>query len=136
MDMLLFLFGEVKEAKGFGGRLRELEVQDSVSAVCEFKNGTVGSLNTTISTYRKNYLTELTIIGQKGTLRLSGTNLNTIDFWDVEGMEKPDMDFKLDHIYGKGHDKMYEHIVNNRLELFPTYEEVLSGISLMEKLSY
>lgn len=136
VDMMLFLFGKIKEAKGFGGKLRQLEVQDSVSAVCEFESGTVGTLNATVSTYNKNYLTELSIIGEKGTVRLSGTNLNTIDFWDVENMVKPDIDFKLDHIYGKGHDKLYEHLVKNRFDLFPTYEEVLAGISLMEKLSY
>ena len=38
-------------------------------------------------------VTELTVIGEKGTVRLSGTNLNRVDFWDVENMEKPDMDF-------------------------------------------
>ena len=40
---------------------------------------------------------ELTVIGKKGTIRLSGTNLNQNDFGDVEGMEKPNMNFKIDH---------------------------------------
>jgi UDP-N-acetyl-2-amino-2-deoxyglucuronate dehydrogenase len=106
VDMIHFLFGKVKNAYGVGGDLRKFQVHDSVSAICEMQNGTVGALNATVSTYRTNYLTELTLIGEKGTVRLSGTNLNQIDFWDVEGMEKPDMDFKIDHQYGKGHDTM------------------------------
>jgi UDP-N-acetyl-2-amino-2-deoxyglucuronate dehydrogenase len=136
VDMIYFLFGKVKNAYGVGGNLRNLEVHDSVSAICELENGIVGALNATVSTYRTNYLTELTLIGEKGTIRLSGVNLNQIDFWDVEGMEKPDIDFKLDHQYGKGHNMMYEYIVQKKWEMFPSYEDVLNGIQLMERISF
>ena len=136
VDMIHYFFGEIAESKGIGGSLRGLEVYDSVSAVCEFKNGTVGTINATVSTFRKTYLTELTVIAEKGTIHLSGTNLNTIDFWDVEGMEKPQMDFTIDHVYGKGHDTLYQYIAQERWEMFPSREDVLSGIRLMERLSY
>lgn len=136
VDMLHFFFGEVVEHKGIGGSLRGLEVFDSVSAAMSFEKGVVGTLNATVSVFRKNYCTEFTIIGEKGTLRLSGTNLNTIDFWDVEGMEKPDMDFSIDHVYGKGHDTLYQYIAQERWDMFPSRKDVLSGIRLMEMLSY
>jgi UDP-N-acetyl-2-amino-2-deoxyglucuronate dehydrogenase len=136
VDMIHYFFGEVVEHKGIGGNLRGLEVYDTISAVCNFKSGVVGTINATVSTFRKNYLTELTVIAEKGTVRLSGTNLNTIDFWDVEGMEKPDMDFQIDHVYGKGHDVMYKYIAEERWDMFPSHEDILSGIRLMELLSY
>ena len=50
VDMLLYLFGPVDEAKGLGGRLRGLEVQDSISAAVRHESGAVGSLNCTVST--------------------------------------------------------------------------------------
>ena len=96
----------------------------------------VGTINATVSTFEQNYITEFTLIAENGTVRLSGTNLNTIDFWNVKGMDKPDMDFKLDHVYGKGHDKMYEYIAADRWEMFPSRDDILSGIGLMERLSY
>jgi len=136
VDMIHFFFGEVAESKGIGGSLRGLDVYDSVSAVCSFKNGTVGAINATVCAFRRNYLTEFTVIGEKGIVRLSGTNLNTIDYWNVEGMEKPDMDFQLDHVYGKGHNTMYEYIVREKWDMFPSHDDVLSGIRLMEMLSY
>jgi UDP-N-acetyl-2-amino-2-deoxyglucuronate dehydrogenase len=136
VDMVHFFFGEIETAEGLGGSLRGLPVYDSVSAACRFKGGTVGTINATVSTFRKNYLTEFTLIGEKGTVRLSGTNLNTIDFWDVEGLEKPDMDFALEHVYGKGHNSLYQYIAEEQWEMFPSREDVLSGIRLMELLSY
>ncbi|MDD3095946.1 MAG: hypothetical protein PHD63_06860, partial [Candidatus Marinimicrobia bacterium] len=136
VDMLHYFFGELASGKGQGGFLRGMEVFDTVSAVMRFQSGAVGSLNATVSVYRQNYETELTLIAEKGTVRLAGTNLNHITHWDVEGMEKPGLDFHLDHIYGKGHNTMYEYIAAGKWEMFPSREDVLSGIHLMEKLSY
>lgn len=136
VDMVHYLFGELREAKGYGGRLRGLEVHDSICTVCTFASGTVGSLNATVSTYRQNYQTELVLIAEKGTVRLSGTNLNTIDFWDVKDRSKPDIDFTIDHIYGKGHDTLYRYVAEEQWDRFPSKEDILSGIQLMEKLSY
>ena len=136
VDMVHFFFGELAFSRGLGGSLRNLETQDTVSAVLQFRNGTVGTINATVSVYRSNFMTEFTLIAEKGTILLSGTNLNQIDFWDVEGVEKPDMDFKLDHQYGKGHNTLYEYIASGRWEMFPSREDVLSGIRLMEMISY
>ncbi len=136
VDMLHFFFGELQEHKGIGGSLRGLNVHDTVSAVMRFKSGTIGTLSATVSVYKTNYLTEFTLIAEKGTIRLSGTNLNQIDYWDVEGMEKPDMDFKLDHQYGKGHNTLYQYVAEERWEMFPSKADVLSGIRMMEMLSY
>ena len=136
VDMVHYLFGDVVEHKGIGGSLRGFEVYDSVSAAMSFQSGVVGTINATVSTYKKNYRTEFTLIAEKGTLRLAGTNLNTIEFWDVEGLEKPDIDFTIDHVYGKGHDTLYQYIKEERWDMFPSRKDVLSGIRLMEMLSY
>ncbi len=136
VDMVHYFFGELSEHKGFCGKLRGMEVGDSVSATLAFKSGVIGTINATVDVYRTNYLTEFTLIAEKGTIRLSGTNLNQIDFWDVEGMEKPEMDFKIDHQYGKGHNTMYQYVANEDWAKFPSKEDVLSGIELMEKVSY
>jgi len=136
VDMLHYFFGELDEHKGIGGQLRGLEVYDTLSAVLSFKNGAVGTLSTTVSVYEKNYLTEFVLIAENGTIRLSGTNLNKIDFWNVQGMERPDMDFTINHQYGKGHDTLYQYIAQDKWEMFPTKADVLSGIRMMEMLSY
>ena len=136
VDMVHYFFGELVSGKGQGGSLRGLEVYDSVSAVMRFKSGIVGSLNTTVDAYEKNYETEFTLIAENGIIRLAGTNLNTIRHWNVKGIEKPDMDFALYHVYGKGHNTMYEYVAKEMWEKFPSREDVLSGIQLMEKLSY
>ncbi|MBL8022441.1 MAG: Gfo/Idh/MocA family oxidoreductase [Leptospirales bacterium] len=136
VDMLQFFFGEVAEFHGIGGRQRGFETQDTVSAVLGFKDGPVGSLNATVSVYRENFMTEFTLIAEKGTVRISGTNLNTIDVWDVQGMNKPDLSFVTEHQYGRGHDTMYRLVADGNFASFPEKKEVLAGIGIMEKLSF
>jgi len=136
VDMVHYFFEDVVEHKGIGGNLRNLEVQDSVSAALRFQNGTVGTINATVSVYEKNYRTEFTLIAEKGTIRLGGTNLNTIEFWNVDGIEKPEMDFSLKHVYGKGHDTLYKYFAAEEWEMFPSRKDIISGIRLMEMLSY
>jgi UDP-N-acetyl-2-amino-2-deoxyglucuronate dehydrogenase len=136
VDMVHYFFGDAVEHKGIGGSLRGFEVYDSVAAAMSFQSGVVGTINATVSTYRQNYRTEFTLIAERGTFRLAGTNLNSIEFWDVEGLAKPDIDFTIDHVYGKGHDTLYRYIAENRWDMFPSRKDVLSGIRLMEMLSY
>jgi len=136
VDMVHFFFGEIAEFKGLGGFLRSFEVSDTVSATLKFKGGTVGTINATVNVFQTNYCTEFTLIAEYGTIRLSGTNLNKIDFWDVKGIEKPKLEFNIDHVYGKGHNAMYQYISEHNWKMFPLKEDVLSGIDLMERLSY
>ncbi|EKD51204.1 MAG: Oxidoreductase protein [uncultured bacterium] len=136
VDMTHYLFGEVDEAHGIGSSFRKFEVYDSVSAIVRFKSGVIGSINCSVNAHQKNYCTEFTLIAEKGTIRLSGTNLNAIAYWNVKDMEKPDMEFALDHVYGKGHNTMYQYIADEKWHMFPSKEDVLSGIRLMEKISY
>ncbi|MCE9599620.1 MAG: Gfo/Idh/MocA family oxidoreductase [Spirochaetia bacterium] len=136
VDMLQFFFGDVGEFHGVGGKQRGFETQDTVSAVLAFKNGAVGSLNATVSVYRQNFMTEFTLIAEKGTVRISGTNLNTIDVWDVKGIEKPDLSFVTEHQYGRGHDTMYRMVGEGNFASFPDKKDVLAGIGIMEKLSF
>ena len=96
----------------------------------------VGTINATVDVYEKNFATEFTLVAEKGTIRLSGTNLNQIDFWNVEGLEKPDLDFKLEHQYGQGHNALYRYLLEEKWAMFPSKEDVLSGIRLMEMLSF
>ena len=136
VDMVHYFFGEVVSHKGEGGALRGFEVFDSVSAVLRFKSGVVGTINATVDVYEKNFATEFTLVAEKGTIRLSGTNLNRIDFWNVQGVEKPNLDFALDHQYGQGHNALYRYLLEEKWDMFPSKADVLSGIRLMEMLSF
>ena len=134
VDMVHHFLGPVRRWKGFNGTHRGLDIPDTVSLALEFENGAVGTINATVSVYGDDYMTELTLIGEKGTVRLDGINMNHIAFWNVEGVEKPNLDFEITHQYGLGHRKLYSFIASGSWEKFPERDKLLSGIRVMESV--
>ena len=135
VDMMHHFLGPVKNWKGFNGTHRGLDIPDTVSVALEFENGAVGTINATVSVYAEDYMTELTLIGERGTVRLDGINMNHIAYWNVEGIEKPDLDFEISHQYGLGHRKLYSFVAAGRWDMFPERDKLLSGIRVMESVA-
>lgn len=135
VDMLLYLFGTPVSVQGEDARLRGLEVPDTTSVVMRFLSGTVASINATVSTYRKNFATEATVIAERGTIRLSGTNLGDIEIWDVDGGADMPASFTDDNAHIRGHEGLYAALRDEAFERLPSRDAVIAEIELMEELS-
>ena len=66
----------------------------------------------------KNYEGSITIIGQKGTVKIGGVALNEIVDWNINGKEmstvkKKKINYKLSSVYGDGHKLIYKEIYKN-----------------------
>lgn len=64
---------------------------------------------------KKNYEGSLTIIGQKGTVKIGGIALNKIIDWEIKGKEmssakKKKINYKINSVYGDGHKLIYKEI--------------------------
>ena len=71
--------------------------------------------------YNKNYEGSITIVGEKGTIKIGGPYLNQIDYWDVQSYPLPNNVHFVDlpNNYGKyqgtssNHHKVVDEIVKN-----------------------
>ena len=87
VDILLFIMGGVKSVFGYARTLaRDIEVEDTASAVVEFQNGALGVIQGTTSV-TPGYPRKLVINGDKGSIELIDGDITV---WDIEGVEKPD----------------------------------------------
>ena len=87
VDILLFIMGKVKSVFGYARTLaREIEVEDTASAVVEFENGALGIIQGTTSV-TPGYPRKLQINGDKGSIEIVDGDITV---WDVEGLDKPD----------------------------------------------
>jgi len=83
VDALYWLIGSVESVTAETATLaRKIEAEDSGSAVIKFRNGAIGSINVTMLTYPKNYEGSITILGEKGTVKIGGLAVNKIEKWD------------------------------------------------------
>src|SRR5262249_28510925 len=66
-----------------------IEIDDCGGAILQFHSGVLGTLTYTTCVHEKNYEGSITIVGEKGTIKIGGQYLNTIEFWNVENYPLP-----------------------------------------------
>jgi len=116
VDMVQWFGGPINEVKSITGTLaRNIEAEDTGSAIIKFQNGAIGNINVTVLTYPKNLEGSITILGENGTVRIGGIAMNRIEHWEFA--DKRDYDQKVkevgtnsDSVYGFGHQGYYDII--------------------------
>ncbi|MEX0965949.1 MAG: Gfo/Idh/MocA family oxidoreductase [Bacteroidia bacterium] len=90
LDLLTWWFGPLKEAHTILDTFNhEIEIEDCGVSALRFQSGILGSLTWTTCVYNVNYEGSITIIGEKGTIKIGGKYLNEIEFWDVQSYPLP-----------------------------------------------
>lgn len=96
---------------------RNIETEDCGSAILEWRGGTLGSINVTVLTNKDNIEGSVTVIGERGTVKIGGIALNEVIRWDFEDTRPEDATVKdsnyyPDNVYGDGHILYYRNIIN------------------------
>ena len=75
-----------------------------------------GSINVTMLTYPKNLEGSITILGEKGTVRVGGVAVNEIEHWEFADPDPDDAlldeaSYQTTSVYGFGHPLYYENVI-------------------------
>jgi UDP-N-acetyl-2-amino-2-deoxyglucuronate dehydrogenase len=117
VDLVQWFGGEVAGIKAFSATLsRNIEAEDSISVVINFASGAIGNINATTLVYPKNLEGSITIIGEKGTVRVGGIALNKIEHWQFDSGHDMDDEVKSANtdpptVYGLGHEPYYRRVL-------------------------
>jgi UDP-N-acetyl-2-amino-2-deoxyglucuronate dehydrogenase len=117
VDLLDWLVGPVESVMAYTGTLaRNIEVEDTGVAALKWRNGAMGSINVTMLTYPKNLEGSITILGEKGSVRVGGVAVNQIQHWqfaDADEMDAQldDASYQTTSVYGFGHPLYYEGVI-------------------------
>jgi UDP-N-acetyl-2-amino-2-deoxyglucuronate dehydrogenase len=95
---------------------RNIETEDTGVATFEWDNGIIGAMNVTMLTYPKNLEGSVTVLGEKGTVRIGGVAMNTIEHWQFADTQPEDSNilsanYETASVYGFGHVRYYENII-------------------------
>lgn len=117
IDLLDWLIGPVESVQAYTGTLaRDIEVEDTGVMSLRWRSGTLGSVNVTMLTYPKNLEGSITIIGDKGTVRVGGVAVNEIQYWQFAEPDEDDAriqtaSYETTSVYGFGHPLYYENVI-------------------------
>ena len=85
LDLLTWWFGDVVSAKADVATMNHaIEIEDCGTALLSFSSGVMGTLVWTTCVYRENYEGSITIVGERGTVKIGGKYLNEMEYWDVQ----------------------------------------------------
>lgn len=117
VDLLDWLFGPVQSVQAMMATLgRNVEVEDTGVLNVRWRSGAVGSMNVTMLAYPKNFEGSLTILGEKGTVKLGGIAVNDIQHWEFADKQPEDEEIitaskDTTAQQGSGHIPYYENII-------------------------
>ena|GEM_PF-497979 len=122
LDILIWMFGMPKTVFATVKTLGlKIEAEDSVSAIFEFANAMICSLN--ISLLAKDDIEgSISVIGEHGHVKVGGKSLNNLEYIKLDGNKDVNTSKQLNHdmstsnkdnVYGNGHIELYEDVYNS-----------------------
>jgi len=118
VDLLEWLIGPVASVQAMTATLaRDIEVEDSGVLNVRWRNGALGSMAVTMLAYPKNLEGSITILGEKGTVRVGGVAVNDIQIWDFAEAREYDAQvreagYETTSVYGFGHPLYFKNVID------------------------
>jgi predicted dehydrogenase len=111
IDILIWLFGDVKEIKCIFQNLHHQassEFEDQGSVIVVFENEVLGTLHFSINSFQKNLETSLLIIAENGNIKISGQYCDTLEYAQTRSN-----DFRIDpFLRPVKHSAVYDHFLH------------------------
>lgn len=143
IDAMLWLLGDIKEVEGFrqnAAHSDSIDFEDSGVVALLMQSGVMGGLNWTVNTYRKNMEVSLSLIAEKGSIRIAGEYMNKIEY-QLTGAAEITVDEPgqaNDYGFYKGsmsnHDKVYENLVKALKDDDHPFTHAADGLKTVEAI--
>jgi UDP-N-acetyl-2-amino-2-deoxyglucuronate dehydrogenase len=140
IDLLDWIIGPVESVMSYTGTLaRDIEAEDSGVAAIKWRSGAMGTLNVSMLTYPKNLEGSITILGEKGTVRVGGMAVNEIQQWQFADERPEDIEIKnasyaTTSVYGFGHPLYYGNVIQTLRGEAVAETDGRSGLKSLELL--
>lgn len=117
VDLLDWLIGPVEKVQAMMSTTRDIEVEDTGVLNVKWRNGALGSMSVTMLTYPQNLEGSITVLGEKGTVRVGGVAVNDIQLWQFSEPKDYDQqiqnaNYETTSVYGFGHPLYYKNVVD------------------------
>lgn len=117
VDLVDWLIGPVERVQAMMSTTRDIEAEDTGVVNIKWRNGALGSMAVTMLTYPKNLEGSITILGEKGSVKVGGVAVNEIQTWDFVDQRDYDAEVKsvnyaTTSVYGFGHPLYYKNVID------------------------
>ncbi len=147
IDLLYWFLGDVKSVQTLARNFHHpyIETDDTGIVVFEMMDGAIGTLQYTTNAYRKNMEGSITLFGEKGTVKIGGQYLNTLEYQQTEeeaivmpanlGNKANDYGFYQGSM--SNHDQVYDHLLkalNNESHQLAGIQDGIKSVAIIESI--
>jgi UDP-N-acetyl-2-amino-2-deoxyglucuronate dehydrogenase len=117
VDLVQWLVGPVESVMAKTATLaRHIEAEDSGVALFKFRNGALGAMEVTMLTYPRNLEGSITLLGERGSVKIGGTAVNRVEHWAFADYDDDDKLVETastnpPSVYGFGHEAYYRNVL-------------------------
>ncbi len=118
VDLIQWLIGPVESVMAKTATMaRRIEAEDSGVAILKFRSGAIGTIEVSMLTFPKNLEGSITVLGEKGTVKIGGTAVNKVEHWTFADYDDDDKLIEQAStnpptVYGFGHEAYYRNVVS------------------------
>lgn len=119
IDLLEWMLGDVVSVQAMSETaLVDIEAEDTAVVILRFKSGALGVIEATTATRPKDLEGSLSILGEKGTIEISGFAVNELKVWNFTESEPGDDEVLKKYscnppdVYGFGHQAFYLNVID------------------------
>ena len=140
VDLLEWMIGPVESINASIATIaRDIEAEDTAAMKIKWKNGALGTMSVTMIAYPQNLEGSITILGEKGSVKIGGKAVNKIELWKFKDPHKDDelvsnASYETSNVYGFGHPIYYENMLKSLkgfCEPICTGDEGLKSLQLL-----
>ena len=118
VDMVDWLVGPVDNVHAYTATLaRDIEAEDTGVMSLRLRRNGLASVNVTMLTHGRNFEGSVTILGERGTVRIGGVAINEVQHWQFDEPHPDDeavkdASYATPSVYGFGHPLYYANVID------------------------
>lgn len=138
VDMVDWLVGPVDSVHAYTATLaRDIEAEDSGVMSLRLRKGGLASINVTMLAHGKNFEGSVTLLGERGTVRVGGVAVNRIEHWEFDDLRPEDeavksANYATQSVYGPGHPLYYDNVIRTLRGLAAAQVDGYEGLRSLE----
>lgn len=144
IDIMYWLFGDIQNIVATSTNFSHKEAtefDDSGLVQFEFVNGGFGSINYSTSIWDKNFESSIVVVGEKGTVKVSGQYMDKVEYCHIEDYEMPELPpSNPPNDYGeyKGSAANHHYVIENVVDVLTGKSQIstnaLEGMKVVEMI--
>jgi len=142
IDIMYWLFGDIKNISGqFRDFTHQIltDFEDTGIVNFEFVNEGIGTLNYSTAIYHENLESSMTIIGEKGTIKVAGQYMNEVVYCNIKDYQMPELeasappnDYGLYKGSAQNHHLVIQNVVDTISGHTPISTNALEGLKVVD----